>query len=234
MQPIVGIAAHQAFVGAGEIQTTHEVVAVAYVKAVRKAGGIPMLVPLLEPGEADAFLDRIDGLLLTGGADVDPDVYGAERHEKTVDTQPERDERDLALARAALGRDLPTLAICRGCQVLNVALGGTLVQHVDGHFDVPRYNESVHDVEVEHGSELARWLGTTQLGVNTLHHQAVERTGPDARIVARATDGTIEGIEAINRRAVGVQWHPEMLRHRPDHLALLESLVRQASTGSDA
>jgi putative glutamine amidotransferase len=231
MKPIVGIAAHPALVGEGDIQMRHEVVAVAYVKAVQKAGGVPLLIPLVDPDDAPRFLDRVDALLLTGGADVDPESYGAERDPKTVETQPERDARDLVIARTAVERDLPTLAICRGCQVLNVALGGTLVQHIDDHFDVTRYNESVHDVEVEQGSELERWVGLSKIGVNTLHHQAVATTGPDVRVVARATDGTIEGIEAVGRRAIGVQWHPEMLRHRPEHLALFSTLVRLGAEG---
>ena len=226
-KPLIGIVAHQSLVGEGEITTRHEVVSVPYVKAVRKAGGMPVLLPLIEPDDAPDVLDRVDGLLLTGGADVDPDSYGAERHEKTVDTDPSRDARDIAIARLAVERDVPVLAICRGCQVLNVALGGTLVQHVDNHFDVPRYNELVHEVSVDRGSLLGSWLERDSLGVNTLHHQAVATTGPDVKITARATDGTIEGIES--GRAVGVQWHPEMLRHLPEHLALFQALVRSTS-----
>ena len=224
MRPLIGIVAHQALVPQGELSTRHEMVSVPYVKAVRKAGGVPVLVPLIEPDDAAGLLDRVDAILLTGGADVDPSTYGAETDPMTVEVDPARDARDLAIARLAVERDLSVLAICRGCQVLNVALGGTLHQHVEGHFDVDRYNEYVHDVEVDGGSTLGAWLQRDRLGVNTLHHQAVATTGPDVKVVAHATDGTIEGIES--GRAVGVQWHPEMLRHLPEHLALFEALVR--------
>ena len=230
MRPIVGISAHQTLVGDGEVQTKHEVVSVAYVKAVRKAGGVPMLLPVVDPDDAAGLLERVDALLMTGGGDVDPANYGVDEVDpRTSGVDPERDARDIALCRTAVERDVPTLAICRGSQVLNVALGGTLVQHVDDHFELSRYNELVHDVEIEPSSRLADWLGATTLGVNTLHHQASATTAADARIVAHAHDRTVEGIEAVDARAVGVQWHPEMLRHRPEHLALFEALVRTAA-----
>jgi putative glutamine amidotransferase len=228
MRPLIGISAHKTLVAEGEIEAYHEVVNLAYVKAVRKAGGVPVLLPVVDPEDAAGLLDRVDALLMTGGGDIDPSNYGAEPEPLTSRVDASRDERDMALCRIAVERDLPTLAICRGSQVLNVALGGTLVQHIDKHFDMDRYNEPVHDVEVDGSSELAQWLGTSSLGVNTLHHQAVETTGPDVRVVARADDGTIEGVEAGS--AVGVQWHPELLRHRPEHLALFESLVRRAGS----
>jgi putative glutamine amidotransferase len=237
MKPIIGISAHQTLVGDGDVQTHHEVVSVAYVKAVRKAGGVPMLLPCVDPDDAAGLLERVDALLMTGGGDVDPSSYGETSvHPKTSGVDASRDARDIALCRIAVERDVPTLAICRGSQVLNVALGGTLHQHVDEHFEISRYNELVHDVEIDGSSTLSSWLGMTSprgsgrvprvLGVNTLHHQASATVGPDARIVAKADDGTIEGVEAIGSRAVGVQWHPEMLRHRPEHLALFEALVR--------
>jgi putative glutamine amidotransferase len=230
MRPIVGISAHQSLVGDGEVQTIHEVVSVAYVKAIRKAGGVPLLLPCVDPDDAPGLLERVDALLMTGGGDVDPASYGMDEVDpRTSGVDPSRDARDIALCRTAVERDVPTLAICRGSQVLNVCLGGTLRQHVDEHFEISRYNELVHDVEIDGASTLASWLGKTSLGVNTLHHQASETVGPDARIVARAPDGTIEGVEALNGRAVGVQWHPEMLRHRPEHLALFEALVRAGS-----
>ncbi len=232
MRPLIGISAHQVLVGDGGIQTFHEVVSVAYVKAIRRAGGVPLLLPVVDPDDAAGLLERVDGLLMTGGGDVDPANYGAsevDAHTSGVD--PSRDARDMALCRIAVERDLPTLAICRGSQVLNVALGGTLVQHIDKHFDLERYNELVHDVEIDGSSALAAWLGMKSLGVNTLHHQATATVGPDVKVVANAADGTIEGVESERGRAVGVQWHPEMLRHRPEHLALFESLVRLGAEG---
>lgn len=229
MRPLIGIAAHQALVKEGDIEAFHQVVNVAYVKAVRKAGGVPMLLPLVEPDDAAGLLERVDGLLMTGGGDVDPANYGAEPDPLTSRVDASRDARDIALCGLAVERDLPTLAICRGSQVLNVALGGSLVQHLDKHFDVDRYNESVHDVEVDPSSVLAGWVGASALGVNTLHHQAIDAVGDGLKVVARADDGTIEGVEADGLRVVGVQWHPELLRHRAEHLALFESLVRLAA-----
>lgn len=228
MRPLIGISAHQLLVRDGDVEAFHQVVNTAYVKAVRKAGGVPMLLPLVEPDDAPALLERVDGLLMTGGGDVDPATYHAEADPRTSRVDPSRDERDVVLCRVAVERDLPTLAICRGSQVLSVALGGTLVQHIDGHFDIERYNEPVHEVEIEPGSKLAGWLGVTALDVNTLHHQAVSTVGPDASVVAHAGDGTIEGLE-VSERIVGVQWHPELLRHRPEHLALFQTLVRLAA-----
>ncbi len=229
MRPLIGIAAHQALVAEGDIEAFHHVVNVAYVKAVRKAGGVPVLLPAIDPDDAPGLIERVDALLMTGGGDVDPAGYGATPDPMTSRVDASRDARDVALCRAAIERDLPTLAICRGSQVLNVALGGTLVQHIDAHFDIDRYNEPVHDVQVEPASRLAQWLGTPALGVNTLHHQAIATVGADLNVVARADDGTIEGVEVDGARAVGVQWHPELLRHRPEHLALFESLVRLAA-----
>ena len=229
MRPLIGIAAHQALVPEGDIEAFHYVVNVAYAKAVRKAGGVPILLPLVEPDDAAGLLDRVDGLLMTGGGDVDPASYGAAPDPMTSRTDPSRDARDIELCRIAVERDLPTLAICRGSQVLNVALGGTLVQHIEKHFEIERYNETVHDVDVDPSARLSQWLGTPTVGVNTLHHQAIDTVGEGLKIVAHAGDGTIEGIEAEGARVVGVQWHPELLRHRSDHLALFESLVRLAA-----
>lgn len=228
MRPLIGIAAHQALVKEGEIEAFHQVVNLAYVKAVRKAGGVPVLLPLIERDDASGLLDRVDGLLMTGGGDVDPATYGAEPDPLTERVDAERDARDIALCRLAVERDVPTLAICRGSQVLNVALGGTLVQHIDKHFDIDRYNETVHDVDVDPSAKLSQWIGTAAVGVNTLHHQAIAKVGDGLRVVAHAGDGTIEGIEAEGSRVVGVQWHPELLRHRAEHLALFGSLVRLA------
>jgi putative glutamine amidotransferase len=171
----------------------------------------------------------VDALVMTGGGDVDPANYSAVPDSRTTRVDPARDAHDIALCRAAVEADLPTLAICRGSQVLNVALGGSLVQHVDDHFDVARYNVAVHEVDVDPSSRLSSWTGSARVGVNTLHHQAVAVPGARAKVVASATDGTIEGIEVDGKRVVGVQWHPELMRHRPEHLALFQSLVRLAS-----
>jgi putative glutamine amidotransferase len=123
------------------------------------------------------------------------------------------------------------LATCRGIQVLNVAMGGTLVQHVDEHMRTDRYNQDVHSVEIDPASRLATIVGTETLGVNSMHHQVIDRLGEGVRVVARNHDGHIEAIEIETAPAVlGVQWHPELLRHRDDHLALFEDLVRQVTS----
>jgi putative glutamine amidotransferase len=184
-------------------------------------------LPVIEPDDVDAVLARVDGLLMTGGGDVAPASYGAQADPRTNRVDATRDAHDIALCRHAIERDLPMLAICRGSQILNVAVGGTLVQHIDDHFDMDRYNETVHKVDVDPSSALARWTDDGALGVNTLHHQAVDVVGAQAKVVAHAEDGTIEGIE-ISERIVGVQWHPELLRHRPEHLALFQHLVSLA------
>jgi putative glutamine amidotransferase len=229
MGPLIGISAHKVLVQDGDVSTFHHVVSAAYVKAVRKAGGVPVLLPVVEPDDAGGLLERIDALLMTGGGDVDPANYGEDPDALTARVDAERDVHDIALVRAAVERDVPTLAICRGSQILNVALGGALVQHIDHHFDLERYNESVHEIEIESSSALAKIVGGTGLGVNTLHHQAVRDVPSGARVVARAADGTVEALETDGGRALGVQWHPELLRHRPEHLALFRSLVEQAS-----
>jgi gamma-glutamyl-gamma-aminobutyrate hydrolase PuuD len=238
--PVIGITAHVALVrdiddDPAEVGLLHHVVAVAYVKAVARGGGVPMIVPIVTADRAsiDAALDHVDALVVTGGCDIDPASYGAARDPQLGPTSPERDEADLAITRAALARDLPTLAVCRGIQVLNVALGGTLVQHVDDHMRRDQYNESAHTVTVEPGSLLAEIVGTDPLGVNTLHHQVIDRVAAPLHVVARNRDGQVEGVELEGSRSVlGVQWHPELLRHRDDHLALFEWLARTAAATS--
>ena len=233
--PVIGIVAHPHVVLEEGFQAPHAVTNLAYVKAVRKAGGIPVLLPLVEPADAAAVIERVDGVVLTGGVDVDPAGYGQQPHPETGPVDAVRDGLEVASARAAVDQDKALLAICRGIQVLNVALGGTLVQHIDKHFELDRYNEVVHQVTVAPGSVVSSWLdGVADIDVNTLHHQAVDVVAPGCRAVAWAHDGTIEGIEVIGARpgmgrAIGVQWHPELLRHLPDHLRLFESLVAAAN-----
>lgn len=204
----------------------HYVVAAPYVRAVRKAGGIPIILPVVELDEISELLDRIDGLVLTGGTDVDPSRYGAERSADTWNTQPERDATDIELCGAAIDRNLPTLAICRGVQILNVTLGGTLTQHIDDHMRLDMYNAPAHDVELATGSRLAMAMGSNRAGTNSLHHQCIAVVGERGRVVATAADGTVEALEVKGASNVlGVQWHPELMRHVPEHLALFEQLV---------
>jgi putative glutamine amidotransferase len=200
-----------------------------YVRAVEMAGGLPLLVPpLAEDASLAALMERLDGLLLPGGDDVDPAEYG----ERVDGSQPPNrglDRLELAAARWAVRRDLPTLGICRGQQVINVALGGSLVQHMDGHAPEGARDWLHHGFRVESGSRLARVLGDPvgTLQVNSHHHQAVKTLGEGLVAVAWADDGTIEGIEAPDRRwLLAVQFHPEDLV--PEHEAsrrLMEAFV---------
>src|SRR5919201_6227370 len=174
-----------------------------YVQAVELAGGRPLLVPPSEEG-VDETLDAVDGLIFSGGADIDPDLYGQEPHPETFGVHAERDRAELALLEGALARDLPVLAICRGSQVLNVALGGDLVQHVpdvvghENHRATPGVF-SEHEVELDPASRLAGVLGTHTV-VKSHHHQGFARIGAGLRVAAHADDGTIEALEAADRR----------------------------------
>jgi putative glutamine amidotransferase len=200
----------------------------AYVRSVADAGGLPVLVPLLEDEKLlRALYERLDGLLLPGGGDIDPMLYGeTARPECGVEgVDPLRDRVELALARWALGEERPILGICRGQQTLNVAAGGTLYQDVGHqvhnawrHQFLGERDNLVHPIVVAPDTRLARVLGTTELRVNSIHHQAVARLGPGLRDVAHAPDGVIEGLEHQGHPfALAVQFHPEELTpvHEP-------------------
>ena len=231
--PVVGIAAHQVLVDESGFELLHFAAAVPYVKAVRRAGAIPVILPIIDPedrDELDSVLDAVDAVVVTGGCDVEPARYGTTQAPETGPVDPVRDATEIALCNALIDRDQPTLCVCRGIQVLNVALGGTLVQHVPEHSRDDRYNDTVHDVTLDPGSRIAKALGgRSSLGVNTLHHQTIERLGARARAVAWADDGTVEAIEVDGApHVLGVQWHPEMIRHRPEQLALFQQLFELA------
>jgi putative glutamine amidotransferase len=206
-----------------------------YVDAVQRAGGLAVLLPpdplLVE--QPDEVLDRIDGLLLAGGADLDPSAYGAEAHPKTAGTVPERDAFELALATRALERDLPFLGVCRGMQVMNVARGGTLIQHLPddlGHEDHRRalgtFDDADHDVRLADGSLAARVAGETLHPTKSHHHQGVDRIGDGLQVTGWATiDDLPEALEVPGHRfALGVQWHPEADATSP----LIAGLVEEA------
>lgn len=193
----------------------------AYTRSVEHAGMLPVVIPPLDDERrAAAIAASVDGLMLTGGEDVDPARYGAPRHATTDGTHEGRDRCEIALVVAARTLALPTLAICRGLQILNVALGGTLVQDIPserpgaiGHAPGGARDARVHDVRVDAGSRLAEALGTTALSVNSSHHQALDVIAPDLAVTARAPDGIVEGAEWTGDRwwMLGVQWHPEEL-----------------------
>jgi len=208
-----------------------------YVRAIEKAGGLPLVLVPGRPEDAADFLDRVDALVLSGGADVDPAHYGEERHPTVTGVHAGRDAFELALAREAMTRDFPTLAICRGHQLLNVASGGTLVQDIpslweaaaDHDPDTERW-ECCHEVDVLPGTKLRAILGSDRVSVNSFHHQAVRRLGDGFVLSARSEDGVIEGMEMPDRRfMIGVQWHPESFWDRPRGFQpLFEALLNAA------
>ena len=200
----------------------------AYVRAVDRAGGRALLVPPSEHG-VEETLAALDGLVFSGGSDLDPELYGQEPHEETFGIARKRDTAELALLEGALARDMPVLAICRGSQVLNVARGGDLVQHLPDVVGDEKHKHTPgtfadHVVSIERTSRLSTLLGE-RAPVKSHHHQGFGRVGEGLRVVAHAEDGTVEAVEDPDRRfAVGVLWHPEA----GEDARLFEELVRQA------
>jgi putative glutamine amidotransferase len=229
-RPIIGVTSYADQVRWGVWDVPAALIPLAYVRAIEHAGGRALVVPPSENG-VDETLDALDGLLISGGEDIDPAQYGAEAHPETKGVRPDRDAAELALLRAALDRDMPVLAICRGSQVLNVALGGDLVQHVpdvigdDKHKHTPGAFAD-HDVTLAGDSRLGRILGD-RAPVKSHHHQGYGRIGTGLREVAWAEDGLVEGLEDPDRRfAIGVLWHPE----EGEDFALFAQLVEEART----
>ncbi len=228
-RPVVGITTYVVMASFGVWDEESALVPQEYVRAVERAGGRPLLVPPSTEGVAET-LDALDGLILSGGADLDPALYGQDAHPETDKPFSLRDDGELVLLRAALARDMPTLGICRGSQVLNVALGGDLVQHLpdvvghDDHKDVPGVYAD-HEVAIEPGSKLAAALGE-RAPVKSHHHQGMGAVGRGLTVSAWADDGTVEGLEDPSRRfAVGVLWHPEA----GEDMGLFEALVAEAA-----
>jgi putative glutamine amidotransferase len=216
--PIVGVT-----LGAGD-RPGRRSIREDYLRSVEQAGGVPLLLPPVSPGDAAHLLERLDGVLLSGGGDVDPVLYGKKPHPRLGRVDRRRDDFELALARAALERDLPILAICRGQQLLNVATGGTLLQDIPSDLvgasehDAPggRRRRS-HVVELLPHTRLRAILGRDTVAVNSFHHQAVDRLGRGLAAAGRCPeDGVVEALEAGDRRfVVAVQWHPESFWDQP-------------------
>ena len=221
----------------GEPPNPEMALGMTYVRALEAAGALPVVVPPLGHGDLVRLLARLDGLVLSGGLDLDPVAYGARPHHELGSTEPGLDAFEYAMAWEALRLELPILGICRGAQTLNVARGGTLHQHLpDVVGEVIAHRQSVdgriptHPVTILPGSRLAAALGTTQLSVNSFHHQAVDRLGSGLCACAWAPDGTIEAIEDPEQPfVVAVQWHAETLQGVPSQLALFEELVSNAA-----
>jgi putative glutamine amidotransferase len=207
----------------------------AYVDAVRRAGGIPVLIP---PGERNLgpLLARLDGLILAGGGDLDPTLYAGSPHETIYMLDPERDGSELEMVRHVVQSEMPTLGICRGAQVINVALGGTLIEHLPDEVGdevlhrLPPRQPARHTIHIRPDSHLADILATQQVDSASWHHQAIRRPAPGLNVVAHAPDGAIEAAEKTDHPwLVAVQWHPEITAAEdPVQQRLFDALVEAA------
>ncbi len=233
MRPLIGVTLACDTKNPGRLTVRED-----YIKSLERAGGLSLVMAPTRPGDAPELLALVQALVLTGGTDVDPALYGAQPHPKLGPVVRERDEFEIALCHEALDRDLPILAICRGCQVLNVAMGGTLVQDItseiagaiDHDAEAERW-QTTHDVRILRGTKLREILGKDVAAVNSFHHQAVRGVGRGLLVSARSeADEVVEAIEAPDRPFVlGVQWHPEGLWREEDGFhPLFEALVKAA------
>jgi putative glutamine amidotransferase len=231
VKPVIGI-------GSDVLQTPGErersFAYLTYCEAVRRAGAIPLVIPP-QPENAEEVLSRIDGLLLAGGYDCDPTAYGEESHHTVEPMDPRRQSNDLALAEAARKRGVPTLGICLGLQVMNVAAGGKLIQDIDSEHDTEiRHaskpeNRGRHDVIIEQGTHLASVVPAAELNVNSSHHQAVGEVGEGLRVTAHAPDGIVEGLEDPRHPFyLGVQWHPEDMTGEESASTLFAAFIEAA------
>jgi putative glutamine amidotransferase len=233
-KPIIGITTYLTWARFGVWEDDAALIPAAYVRAIEFAGGRPLLVPPSMEG-IDETLDALDGLLFSGGSDLDPEVYGQDAHAETDGVVPERDRAEIALLQAALERDMPVLAVCRGSQVLNVARGGDLVQHLPDVVGDEKHKHTPgtfadHDVDLVSGTRVQQILGD-HAPVKSHHHQGYGQLGEGLREAARAGDGTIEALEDPSRRfALGVLWHPEA----GEDFALFEALVEEARAYHEA
>lgn len=232
--PLIGITTYAA-------NENHEVTLPAnYISAVRRAGGVPVLIA---PGETQtvSLFDRLDGIVLAGGGDICPSCYGGDQHDAVYMVDAERDRMELELARLTIDRGMPTLAICRGIQIINVMLGGTLHNHLPDvvgesvlHRAPPR-EPIPHPVEVEQGSRVAATMEATHIEPMSWHHQAIHQVAEPLSVVARAPDGIVEAVEMPDHPwLLCVQWHPEITADRDmSQQRLFEGLVRQATSQGD-
>ncbi len=233
MRPAIGVT-----IGYDDRRTGLLILRQDYIRSVEQGGGLPLVLAPGRPEDAPELLDRIQGLILSGGSDVDPALYGASPHPKLGKVVRERDDFELALVREALDRNRPLLAICRGHQVLNVATGGTLIQDIPsevtgdvGHDSQRERWERAHPVQVLEGTRLRDILKRGTVSVNSFHHQAIARVGSGLVVSAvSAGDQLVEAVELPDRRfALGVQWHPESFWNREDGFQPLFTALVSAS-----
>jgi len=235
MRPLIGVTTSEVRVAHRHPHTpeadpprSEMALGISYSQAIAAAGGLPVVLPPVDTDGIEPLLEQLAGVCLSGGPDLDPATYGAPPDERLGPTWPDLDVYELALARRADALGVPLLAICRGMQTLNVARGGTLHQHVDGHRQAVPCEQSAHAVDVAAGSGL-RALTGRRIEVNSFHHQAIADLGTGLRPVAWAGDGVVEAVESSGARFVlGVQWHAEGLVARPEQLALFSAFVDAA------
>jgi putative glutamine amidotransferase len=233
-KPLIGlVASHTAHSGQNSISET-------YTDAVYRAGGIPVLLPpTINPQDLTPLRDCLDGIILPGGGDIDPLIFAGRPHSSVYGIDPARDRIEIALARLASQTGWPLLGICRGIQVINVALGGTLYTDIAAQFpttlrhdcypDLPR-DHIAHTVDVQPGSHLAEISGHGKLEVNSLHHQGLERIGGALTVTSKSTDGLPEAVELAGHPFfIGIQWHPESLPDAPQHQAIFSALIQAAA-----
>ena len=235
-RPVIGITARNPLGSAGgrEVGIPKD-----YVNAVARAGGIPALLPPIAPEveTAAVWIDRVDGIVFSGGGDMDPALYRRQAHPKTGETDSGRDHFEIALRRAAWERGMPVLGICRGIQLINVAFGGALIQDIPEetgstieHYVRTASDAMAHPIRCTPGSLVAECLGATEIETNSRHHQAVDVLAPGLEVTARAPDGIIEAVESNDARPLlGVQFHPEnLVKKYPAFLGLFTWLVDRA------
>jgi putative glutamine amidotransferase len=239
MPPIIGLSTGGRIENdfTGDYYQSYYSIPSLYIESVRRAGGIPVLLPPDTANEVASLLPRLDGLIITGGADIDPNHYnGNAQHPSLTKIDYERDSSELALIRAWLNTEKPMLCVCRGMQVLNVAFGGTMHEHIPDvrENDIHRSADglwTIHEILVDENSLLAQVMGTNKVETYSGHHQAVKAIGQGLCVVAQAPDGIVEAIEHEKHPwLIGVQWHPEKSAATdPSQQALFDALVKQAA-----
>jgi putative glutamine amidotransferase len=227
-RPAIGVTTRRLATGGLSLDVTER----AYSEALSKAGGAPRLLPCAPTGHTS--LAGLRGLLFTGGGDVAPECYGATRSDQTGGVDEERDTWEIELVHWALEAGLPVLGICRGCQIINVACGGTLIQHLPAITAQPHLiphprDQVAHPIRIRPDSLLSELQGSAGIGVNSIHHQAIEEIGQDLQATAWAEDGVIEAVEDAGHSVLGVQWHPENLLQLSSHRVIFHWLVQAAT-----